>query len=144
MWTYPRTILGSLLARMDGDSDRGRLAGAPGARSCACARSRRPGRCPCRRPPSTARWVLPSRVPTRPISVPRATPDRPLSSPAAAGFAARLPGYTGGSQGSRPEEGSLVTIAIIVGVCVVLAVLAFLLPRLSRHPQRGVDRTLGV
>jgi Family of unknown function (DUF6411) len=36
------------------------------------------------------------------------------------------------------------TIAIIVGVCVVLLVLAFLLPRLSRGPQRGVDRTLGV
>jgi hypothetical protein len=35
------------------------------------------------------------------------------------------------------------TIAIIVGVCVVLVVLAFLLPRLSRGPQRGVDRTLG-
>jgi hypothetical protein len=34
------------------------------------------------------------------------------------------------------------TIAVIVGVCVVLAVLAFLLPRLSRYPQRGVDRTL--
>jgi hypothetical protein len=36
------------------------------------------------------------------------------------------------------------TIAIIGGVCVILLVLAFLLPRLSRHPQRGVDRTLGV
>jgi hypothetical protein len=36
------------------------------------------------------------------------------------------------------------TIAIIVGVCVVLLVLAFLLPRLSTGPQRGVDRTLGV
>jgi len=36
------------------------------------------------------------------------------------------------------------TIAIIVAVCVVLLVLAFLLPRLSQHPQRGVDRTLGV
>jgi hypothetical protein len=35
------------------------------------------------------------------------------------------------------------TIAAIVAVCVVLLVLAFLLPRLSRHPQRGVDRTLG-
>jgi hypothetical protein len=35
------------------------------------------------------------------------------------------------------------TIAIIVGVCVLLAVLAFLVPRLSRGPQRGVDRTLG-
>ena len=36
------------------------------------------------------------------------------------------------------------TIAVIVGVCIVLLILAFLLPRLSRHPQRGVDRTLGV
>jgi hypothetical protein len=36
------------------------------------------------------------------------------------------------------------TIAIIIGVCIVLAILAFLLPRLSSHPQRGVDRTLGV
>ena len=36
------------------------------------------------------------------------------------------------------------TIAIIAAVCVVLLVLAFLLPRLSSHPQRGVDRTLGV
>jgi hypothetical protein len=35
------------------------------------------------------------------------------------------------------------TIAVIVGVCIVLLVLAFLLPRLSRHPQRGVDRSLG-
>jgi hypothetical protein len=35
------------------------------------------------------------------------------------------------------------TIAIIVVVCVVLLVLAFLVPRLSRGPQRGVDRTLG-
>jgi Family of unknown function (DUF6411) len=34
------------------------------------------------------------------------------------------------------------TIAIIIVVCIVLAILAFLLPRLSRHPQRGVDRTL--
>jgi hypothetical protein len=36
------------------------------------------------------------------------------------------------------------TIAVIVAVCVILAILAFLLPRLSRHPQRGVDKTLGV
>jgi hypothetical protein len=36
------------------------------------------------------------------------------------------------------------TIAVIVVVCVILAILAFLLPRLSRHPQRGVDKTLGV
>ena len=36
------------------------------------------------------------------------------------------------------------TIAVVVGVCIVLLVLAFLLPRLSRHPQRGVDRTLAI
>jgi Family of unknown function (DUF6411) len=36
------------------------------------------------------------------------------------------------------------TIAIIVAVCIILLVLAFLLPRLSTWPQRGVDRTLGV
>ncbi|MFI0816840.1 DUF6411 family protein [Streptomyces sp. NPDC021098] len=35
-------------------------------------------------------------------------------------------------------------IFAIVGVCVVLAVLAFLVPRLSRHPERGTQRTLGV
>jgi hypothetical protein len=36
------------------------------------------------------------------------------------------------------------TIAIVVAVCIVLLVRAFLLPRLSMWPQRGVDRTLGV
>jgi hypothetical protein len=36
------------------------------------------------------------------------------------------------------------TIALIVGVCIVLLVMAFVLPQLSNHPQRGVDRTLGV
>ncbi|GGT62821.1 MULTISPECIES: DUF6411 family protein [Actinomadura] len=35
-------------------------------------------------------------------------------------------------------------IVAIVGVCAVLLVLAFLLPRLSRHPQRGTQRVLGV
>jgi len=34
-------------------------------------------------------------------------------------------------------------IAGIIVVCIVLAVLAFLAPRLSRHPQRGVDKALG-
>ena len=34
-------------------------------------------------------------------------------------------------------------IAGIVAVCIVLLVLAFLLPRLSIWPQRGVDETLG-
>jgi len=36
------------------------------------------------------------------------------------------------------------TIVVITAVCVVLLVLGFLLPRLSRHPQRGVAKTLGV
>ncbi|WP_330174249.1 DUF6411 family protein [Streptomyces sp. NBC_01498] len=31
----------------------------------------------------------------------------------------------------------------IVAVCAVLLVLAFLVPRLSRHPERGTQRTLG-
>jgi hypothetical protein len=35
-----------------------------------------------------------------------------------------------------------VTIAIIVAVCIVLLVLAFLLPRASWWPQKGVDSTL--
>ncbi|HYN50598.1 MAG TPA: DUF6411 family protein [Thermoleophilaceae bacterium] len=34
-------------------------------------------------------------------------------------------------------------IGIIVAVCIVLLVLAFLVPRLM-GPQRGVDKTLGV
>ena len=36
------------------------------------------------------------------------------------------------------------TIAFIVGACIVLLILGFLVPRLSSRPQRGVDRTLGV
>lgn len=34
-------------------------------------------------------------------------------------------------------------IAGIVVVCIILAVLAFLVPRLSRHPERGVSKALG-
>lgn len=34
-------------------------------------------------------------------------------------------------------------IGIIVAVCIVLLILAFVVPRLT-GPQRGVDRTLGV
>jgi hypothetical protein len=37
-----------------------------------------------------------------------------------------------------------VVIGAIVAICVLLLILGFLAPRLSRHPQRGVDRTLGV
>ena len=35
-------------------------------------------------------------------------------------------------------------IGAIIAVCVLLLILAFLLPRLSQGPQRGVDKTLGV
>jgi hypothetical protein len=34
-------------------------------------------------------------------------------------------------------------IAGIIALCVVLLVLAFLLPRLSSYPQAGVNKTLG-
>jgi len=34
-------------------------------------------------------------------------------------------------------------IAGVIALCIVLAILAFLLPRLSSGPQRGVDKTLG-
>jgi hypothetical protein len=36
-----------------------------------------------------------------------------------------------------------VIIGGIVAICVILLILAFVFPRLSRHPQRGVDKTLG-
>ena len=35
-------------------------------------------------------------------------------------------------------------IGAVIAICVVLLILAFVAPRLSRHPQRGVDKTLGV
>jgi Family of unknown function (DUF6411) len=35
------------------------------------------------------------------------------------------------------------TILVIIAVCIVLAILAFLLPRASWWPQKGVDKTLG-
>jgi Family of unknown function (DUF6411) len=35
------------------------------------------------------------------------------------------------------------TIIAIVAVCILLLILAFLFPRMSRHPQKGVNKTLG-
>ncbi|WP_405966203.1 DUF6411 family protein [Streptomyces sp. NBC_00015] len=32
----------------------------------------------------------------------------------------------------------------VIALCVVLAILAFVVPRLSRHPQNGAQRTLGL
>lgn len=34
-------------------------------------------------------------------------------------------------------------VAVVAVICVVLLVLAFLIPVLSRHAQRGVDKSLG-
>jgi Family of unknown function (DUF6411) len=36
-----------------------------------------------------------------------------------------------------------VLIAGIIVVCVILLVLAFVFPRLSRHPEKGVHKSLG-
>jgi hypothetical protein len=36
------------------------------------------------------------------------------------------------------------TLVLIAVICLALLVLAFLMPRLSGQPQRGVDRTLAV
>ncbi|HEX5927026.1 MAG TPA: DUF6411 family protein [Baekduia sp.] len=35
-------------------------------------------------------------------------------------------------------------IAGVIALCIVLAVLAFVAPRLSRHPQRGASRAFGM
>jgi Family of unknown function (DUF6411) len=35
------------------------------------------------------------------------------------------------------------TIAVIVGICIILLILAFLAPRLSRGPQRATHRAFG-
>lgn len=32
----------------------------------------------------------------------------------------------------------------IIAVCIILLILAFLVPRLSQGPQKGVDKTLGL
>ena len=36
------------------------------------------------------------------------------------------------------------TIAAVIAFCIVLTVLAFLAPRVSRHPERGGQKVLGV
>ena len=35
------------------------------------------------------------------------------------------------------------TIAVVIAFCVVLLILAFIAPRLSRHPERGGQKVLG-
>ncbi|WP_205695730.1 DUF6411 family protein [Conexibacter sp. SYSU D00693] len=36
------------------------------------------------------------------------------------------------------------TVLAVVGICIVLLLLAFVAPRLSRHPERGVHKTMGL
>ena len=36
------------------------------------------------------------------------------------------------------------TIVAVIGFCIVLLILAFLFPKLSRHPERGGQKVLGV
>jgi hypothetical protein len=35
-------------------------------------------------------------------------------------------------------------IAIVIGFCVLLLICAFVFPRLSRHPERGGQKVIGV
>jgi hypothetical protein len=35
-------------------------------------------------------------------------------------------------------------IGAIIAICLILLVLAFLFPRLSRHPERGTERVIGL
>jgi hypothetical protein len=35
------------------------------------------------------------------------------------------------------------TIAVVVAICIILLILAFLAPRLSRHPERATHRAFG-
>lgn len=35
-------------------------------------------------------------------------------------------------------------LGIVIGVCVLLMILAFVVPRLSRGPERGAKKTVGV
>ena len=46
--------------------------------------------------------------------------------------------------GSRLGYDLSVIIGGFIAICVVLLILAFLAPRLSRYPQRGVDKGLGM
>ena len=36
------------------------------------------------------------------------------------------------------------TIALVIGFCIFLLICAFVFPRLSRHPERGGQRVLGL
>jgi hypothetical protein len=34
-------------------------------------------------------------------------------------------------------------LGVVIGVCVLLVILTFLVPRMSRHPERGAQKTAG-
>lgn len=53
-----------------------------------------------------------------------------------------MTGYSRLQSGARGYAADMLIGAVIV-LCVVLAVLAFVLPRLSRWPQRGVSHVFG-
>jgi hypothetical protein len=46
---------------------------------------------------------------------------------------------------ARPGRGYLpsMTIAVVAAICILLLILAFVAPRLSSKPQRGVNRVFG-
>src|SRR5437763_190383 len=54
----------------------------------------------------------------------------------------RSPGTGGIESEPRGYEQRVAVIGVVVGVCLLLLVLGFLLPRLSFGPQHGVDRGL--
>ena len=83
-----------------------------------------------------------SRPPSPPTSArrPRRATPRPTGSTPTSTRTRRL------ARTTRPTStgGAPMIIGGIIAVCVLLLVLAFVFPRLSRHPERGVNKTLGV
>jgi Family of unknown function (DUF6411) len=43
----------------------------------------------------------------------------------------------------RQGYSGCMTIAVVAAICIVLLILAFVAPRLSSHPQRGVNKAFG-
>jgi hypothetical protein len=50
---------------------------------------------------------------------------------------------THGERELRCGYDAYMLIGAVIAICILLAILAFLAPRLSRHPERGVERTYG-
>ena len=45
--------------------------------------------------------------------------------------------------GAPPGYGKGMIIGGVIALCIVLLILAFLFPRLSRHPEHGSERVIG-